>query len=82
MATDPQHAYDRWAVQYDTDTNDTRDLNAEVLRKQAFTEEYDAMLEHGCGIGLNTQWLAAQAGHVMTTDVGRSDARPGPEASR
>lgn len=27
MATDPQEAYDRWTVQYDTDANDTHDLN-------------------------------------------------------
>ncbi len=27
------------------------------------------MLELGCGTGLNTEWLAAQAGHVVATDV-------------
>ena len=69
MATNPRDAYDRWAAQYDTDANDTRDLNAEVLRKQTFIEEDDAMLELGCGTGLNTEWLAAQAGHVVATDV-------------
>lgn len=62
-------AYDRWADQYDTDANDTRDLNAEVLRKQTFTETSDAVLELGCGTGLNTEWLAAQVGHVVATDV-------------
>jgi len=69
MATDPQEAYDRWAAQYDTDANDTRDLNAEVLRKQTFIETDDAVLELGCGTGLNTEWLAGQAGHVVATDV-------------
>jgi hypothetical protein len=34
MATNPRDAYDRWAAQYDADANDTRDLNARVLRKQ------------------------------------------------
>jgi malonyl-CoA O-methyltransferase len=62
-------AYDRWAAQYDTDANDTRDLNAEVLRKQIFIENDDAVLELGCGTGLNTEWLAVQAGHVVATDV-------------
>lgn len=62
-------AYDRWADQYDTDANDTRDLNAEVLRKQTFIETSDAVLELGCGTGLNTEWLAAQAGHGVATDV-------------
>ena len=69
MATNPRDTYDRWAAQYDTDANDTRDLNAEVLRKQTFIEEDDAVLELGCGTGLNTEWLAAQAGHVVATDV-------------
>ncbi len=69
MATNPRDAYDRWAAQYDTDANDTRDLNAEVLRKQTFIENDDAVLELGCGTGLNTEWLAAQARHVVATDV-------------
>ena len=66
-------SYDRWAAQYDTDANDTRDLNAEVLRQQTFLSPDDAVLELGCGTGLNTEWLAAQAGTVTATDV--SDAR-------
>jgi len=69
MATNPRDAYDRWAAQYDTDANDTRDLNAEVLRKQTFIENDDAVLELGCGTGLNTKWLATQARHVVATDV-------------
>jgi len=69
MATNPRNAYDRWAAQYDTDANDTRDLNAEVLRKQTFIENDDAVLELGCGTGLNTEWLATQVGHVVATDV-------------
>ncbi|MFB6230752.1 MAG: class I SAM-dependent methyltransferase [Salinibacter sp.] len=70
MATKPRDAYDRWAAQYDTDANDTRELNAEVPRKQPFIENDDAVLELGCGTGLkNTQWLAAQVGHVVATDV-------------
>ena len=69
MATNPRDAYDRWAAQYDTDANDTRDLNAEVLQKQTFIENDDAVLELGCGTGLNTEWLATQARHVVATDV-------------
>jgi ubiquinone/menaquinone biosynthesis C-methylase UbiE len=67
MVTDPREAYDRWAAQYDTDANDTRDLNAEVLRKQTSIGTDDAVLELGCGTGLNAEWLAAQAGHVVAT---------------
>jgi malonyl-CoA O-methyltransferase len=69
MPTGPNTAYDKWADQYNTDTNDTRDLNAEVLRKHTFIGKEDAVLELGCGTGLNTEWLAEQAGHVVATDV-------------
>lgn len=69
MAIDARTAYDRWATQYDTDANDTRDLNGEVLRQQTFLDGDDAVLELGCGTGLNTAWLAAQAGAVTATDV-------------
>jgi malonyl-CoA O-methyltransferase len=60
-------AYDAWAGQYD-DENATRDLNATVLREHEFLRADDAVLELGCGTGLNTQWLAEQAGSVVATD--------------
>lgn len=61
-------AYDRWANQYDSDENATRELNAEVLREQEFLRADDAVLEIGCGTGLNTQWLVEQAGSVVAAD--------------
>jgi len=61
-------AYDAWAKQYDTDENATRELNAEVLRKQEFLRPDDNVLEIGCGTGLNTKWLAEKAGSVVATD--------------
>jgi malonyl-CoA O-methyltransferase len=64
-----QDAYDEWAEQYDNDENPTRDLNADVLREQAFFHADDDVLELGCGTGLNTQWLVEQAGAVVATDV-------------
>lgn len=68
--TDPsiRAAYDQWAGQYDSDENDTRDLNAEIFRKQTFFQPEDHVLEIGCGTGLNTQWLVAHAGSVVATD--------------
>lgn len=62
-----QDAYDAWAAQYDV--KDPRVLNAEVSRKQDFIESNDDMLELGCGTDLDTEWLAAQAGHIVATDV-------------
>ena len=62
-------AYDRWAAQYDTDENATRDLNARVLREQTFLRPDDVVLELGCGTGLNTEGLARQAGRVVAVDV-------------
>lgn len=69
MASEVHNAYDRWAAQYDTDANDTRDLNAQMLRGQKFFREDDTILEIGCGTGLNTEWLAEQVGSVVATDV-------------
>jgi len=62
-------AYDRWAAQYDTDENATRDLNARMLREQTFLRPDDVVLELGCGTGLNTEGLARHAGRVVAVDV-------------
>ncbi|MGC9334508.1 MAG: class I SAM-dependent methyltransferase, partial [Anaerolineae bacterium] len=62
-------AYDRWAAAYDADGNPTRDLNALALRRQAFGWRGRAVLEVGCGTGLNTAWLAGRAGQVIAVDV-------------
>ena len=64
-----QVAYDQWAAQYDTDENATRDLNARVLRERLPLGEDAAVLELGCGTGLNTEWLARHAGRVVAVDV-------------
>ena len=72
MATNPRDAYDWWAAQYDADTNDTRDRNVGVSRKQNLTASDNDGVEIGCGTGLHTEWLTTQAEHVVATDV--SDA--------
>ena len=65
---DVQAAYDRWAAVYDTDQNPTRDLNGAALRCQPFELGGRAVLEVGCGTGLNTAWLAPRAARVVGVD--------------
>lgn len=76
-----RRAYDRWAAQYERDRNRTRDLNARILRRQAPPLAGRAVLEAGCGTGLNTRWLAARARFVAGLDLSaamlRQARRPG-----
>jgi len=53
-------AYDRWARQYDSDRNPTRDLDALVLRRAGLRVHGRRVLELGCGTGKNTAWLIEQ----------------------
>jgi malonyl-CoA O-methyltransferase len=61
-------AYDRWATQYDTDSNTTRDLDATVVRYASLRLSGSDVLELGAGTGKNTQWLADHARHVTALD--------------
>jgi Methyltransferase domain. len=72
VSTSPEGASDWWAAQYGGATNDTRDRNVGVCRKQNLTASDNDVVEIGCGTRLNTKWLTAQAEHVVATDV--SDA--------
>jgi ubiquinone/menaquinone biosynthesis C-methylase UbiE len=54
-------AYDLWAETYDESKNATRDLDADVLRKQPFVLDGATVVEVGCGTGKNTEWLARAA---------------------
>ncbi|MCB8942392.1 MAG: class I SAM-dependent methyltransferase [Ardenticatenaceae bacterium] len=64
-----RQAYNVWVGQYDTNVNATRDLNMQVLRQQDFAFANKAVLEIGCGTGLNTVWLAQQARLVVGVDI-------------
>ncbi len=61
-------AYDLWAASYDTDSNPTRDLDAEVIRTAPLAMTGRDVLELGCGTGKNTVWLAAHARMVVPLD--------------
>ena len=60
--------YDHWSATYDTVQNATRDLAAEVLRRQDLVLKGAFVVELGCGTGLNTAWLAEQAEWVAAYD--------------
>jgi ubiquinone/menaquinone biosynthesis C-methylase UbiE len=61
-------AYDRWAEQYDDNDNRTRDLNMQCLRRARLPLRGARVFEAGCGTGLNTEYLAAQAEQVVAMD--------------
>jgi len=64
-----RQSYNRWASQYDTNLNKTRDLEATVLRNTLSGASFNRCLEIGCGTGKNTQWLANHAAHITAIDV-------------
>lgn len=63
-----QQAYNSWAIQYDTNQNRTRDLEAISLRETLNKTDFESCLEIGCGTGKNTVWLAEKADHLLSVD--------------
>ncbi len=61
-------AYDQWAATYDTQRNQTRDLDASILRAHGPSIRGRSVLELGCGTGKNTEWLAANCRQVTALD--------------
>jgi ubiquinone/menaquinone biosynthesis C-methylase UbiE len=66
--TEVAAAYDRWAASYDADSNATRDLDADVVRRAPLAVAGRDVLELGCGTGKNTAWLAERARAVLAMD--------------
>lgn len=63
-----REAYNRWAEIYDTNENKTRDLEAVALKTVLSGQEFENVLEMGCGTGKNTGWLVSVAHHVTAVD--------------
>lgn len=61
-------AYDKWSKTYDSNSNKTRDLEAEVIKESLNSQTFSTILELGCGTGKNTQWLATKADEVIALD--------------
>lgn len=69
MAIDTKQAYAVWATQYDTNKNNTRDLEAIALRSTLTQISFNNCLEIGCGTGKNTVWLMEKAQQVTAIDL-------------
>lgn len=63
-----QSAYNIWANNYDEDLNLTRDLDAEIIRKEFAKSKFDYILEVGCGTGKNTIFFSNIADKVCAID--------------
>ena len=66
---DVKQAYNSWAEQYDTNKNNTRDMEAISLRETLANTDFADCLEIGCGTGKNTQWLITKAKSVTSVDL-------------
>ena len=64
-----QKAYDNWSVQYDTNINKTRDLEALALQETLANIEFETCLEIGCGTGKNAAWLLTKAKTITAVDL-------------
>ncbi|MEM7032424.1 MAG: class I SAM-dependent methyltransferase [Chloroflexota bacterium] len=71
--SDPVYkAYQQWAITYDQQVNPTRDLSTAVL-KQLVPDLSDlAIVEAGCGTGLNTRWLSQDCASLLALDYSDS----------
>ncbi len=66
---DPRQAYDFWASLYDTNKNNTRDLEALALKETLADIPFNAVLEIGCGTGKNSGWLLNRCGTLLGVDL-------------
>jgi ubiquinone/menaquinone biosynthesis C-methylase UbiE len=64
-----QKAYDSWALQYDTNINKTRDMEALALQQTLAKISFNNCLEIGSGTGKNTAWLLAKAKEITAVDL-------------
>lgn len=64
-----EQAYDKWAEQYDSNINRTRDLEAIALRNVLNPVSNADILEIGCGTGKNSVWLQTMAATLVAVDL-------------
>ena len=64
-----KEAYKYWSIQYDTNINKTRDLEAVSLRESLSNYKFASCLEIGCGTGKNTEWLITKCDNILAVDI-------------
>ena len=64
-----QESYNNWASQYDTNINNTRDLEGKALRNVLREIPFKSCLEIGCGTGKNTVWFAGKNIQLTSIDL-------------
>ncbi len=64
-----QEAYNNWASKYDTNINNTRDLEGKALRTILSAILFESCLEIGCGTGKNTVWFAEKELQITSVDL-------------
>jgi ubiquinone/menaquinone biosynthesis C-methylase UbiE len=63
-----QNAYNQWSEIYDSNENLTRDLDQQLTRSAFAGQQFDSILELGCGTGKNTQFLVQIGRKVHALD--------------
>jgi ubiquinone/menaquinone biosynthesis C-methylase UbiE len=63
-----QAAYTSWSASYDSVANPTRDLDAQVMRREFSGQRFAKVLELGCGTGKNSALLAGLADQLVAMD--------------
>ena len=63
-----QDAYNKWSEIYDSNENLTRDLDQQVTRNTLANQQFESILEIGCGTGKNTAFLVQIGANVHALD--------------
>jgi ubiquinone/menaquinone biosynthesis C-methylase UbiE len=63
-----QDAYNKWSEIYDSNENLTRDLDQQVTRDTLANQQFESILEIGCGTGKNTALLVQIGANVHALD--------------
>jgi len=63
-----ESSYNSWARQYDTNVNQTRDLDKKCTVQTLNSYEFKNVIELGCGTGKNTEWLLKKAERIIGLD--------------